>query len=555
MRLSTTPPASVLPSLFLLLAFASGPVPAQETSGATADGPFQQALTQLEAGDPEAAIALLEPLRDQAGADPRALTLLGALYVDTGRAAEAQTVLEPLAARQDADPALLFHASRAAQALGRNDKAEEYLVRSVAADPVSPAGRALGLIRALQGRYGQAFQLLYPWTRLEPDDREARLAAAQAAVRLGRVAEARELLGGLDPASPRVRLLQADLAMLLGDARRALETLGPVLDDPPESLAGEIRGLAADAYLLRDQPQQAVELLAGKTGADPRLSLLLARAQRQLSRTEEAVETLRPIAEQLMAAAGSAPTALLPAAIVLDYGRFLAAAGRHQEAVTALEEAAAMNPDSRLAWRSLSESLTALGRREQAGEASRRAEELAQARTATVLPESLSTAPAENGEEIADLDATYQALIAGETERGLELVRQEKGRVPGDPAPQLLEVRILLSMDRSDEALQAAEAAVRSFPGLADALYLRGTVRMARGEAESAERDLRRSVELDPAHTPALNDLAVLLLTQKRRQEAKELLERVLSLRPDDPLAAENLRRLEERLRQEGGGS
>jgi predicted Zn-dependent protease len=205
-----------------LVLLAPAAAPAQESTqepAGQATGPLQEALARLQAGDPEAAIALLEPLKGQAGTDPRALALLGALYVDTGRPAEAMEVLGPMAARQDADPAVLFHASRAAQALGRNDRAEEYLTRSAAADPVSPAARALGLIRALQGRYGQAFQLLYPWTQAAPDDREARLAAAQAAVRLGRVAEARELLGGLDPESPRVRLLQADLAMLLGESR------------------------------------------------------------------------------------------------------------------------------------------------------------------------------------------------------------------------------------------------------------------------------------------------------------------------------------------------
>ncbi|MGB6849945.1 MAG: tetratricopeptide repeat protein, partial [Thermoanaerobaculia bacterium] len=60
------------------------------------------------------------------------------------------------------------------------------------------------------------------------------------------------------------------------------------------------------------------------------------------------------------------------------------------------------------------------------------------------------------------------------------------------------------------------------------------------------EQDLRRAIELSPQHTAALNDLAVLLMVRGEREEARTLLERVLVLRPDDPVAAQNLQSLEE---------
>jgi Flp pilus assembly protein TadD len=68
---------------------------------------------------------------------------------------------------------------------------------------------------------------------------------------------------------------------------------------------------------------------------------------------------------------------------------------------------------------------------------------------------------------------------------------------------------------------------------------------MALGDLEGAEQDLRRTLELAPDHTAAMNDLAVLLMSAGAHAEARRLLERVLELRPEDPLARRNLERLE----------
>ena len=53
------------------------------------------------------------------------------------------------------------------------------------------------------------------------------------------------------------------------------------------------------------------------------------------------------------------------------------------------------------------------------------------------------------------------------------------------------------------------------------------------------------ALEIEPLHTPAMSDLAVLLMHQGRREEAVVLLHRVLELRPEDEIAARNLSRLE----------
>ena len=118
-------------------------------------------------------------------------------------------------------------------------------------------------------------------------------------------------------------------------------------------------------------------------------------------------------------------------------------------------------------------------------------------------------------------------------------------------SPVLALARILLVLNRAAEALPHAEAAAALAPGNADALYQRGAVRLALGDAAAAEADFRAALSAAPEHTATMSDLAVLLMARGQRDEARRLLERVLELRPGDAMALANL----ERLGRLGGGS
>jgi len=511
---------------------------------APAQEAFGQAVAAFEAGKVDEAIARLEPLRDRADTPGPVLSLLGILYLEKGEAGKALAVLDPLAAAENADAAVLYNAGRAARAAGDLTKAEAYLERSVAQIPLSPAARELGLLRSLQGRIGEAFQLLYPWVESQPTDGEARLAAAQAAVRLGRLNETSRLLFPMDPEAPATRLLQAELAQLKGDPAGALKALEPLLQGEGE-LSRDAVGMAADAHLMRDDPLAAEKLLSGRVGGDHQLALLLARAQRQLGKLDEATATLKPLAEPLLAQKETSRPSPLGAAVLLEYGRALARAGRSAQAESALRRATELNPRSRLAWESLSEVLTTQGKNDEARQARTQVERLARLDAQPVTPP-----PAAGGgqpglevgaADVANLSPVMQALLAGEPEKGLALARAEATRVPQDPRPRFLEVRILLSMSRNGEALQAAEAAVERFPSSPDGLYLRGMAHLAEGDEGKAEADLRAALEMAPNHTAVMNDLAVLLMTRQRHEEARGLLERVLAINPDDQLARQNL--------------
>jgi hypothetical protein len=80
----------------LVLALVAGPAVAQPE--ATAPPPeLRAALEAAQGGDLAGAIARLEELRRAGSAPPQALSMLGALYLEDGRAEEAMAVLAPLA--------------------------------------------------------------------------------------------------------------------------------------------------------------------------------------------------------------------------------------------------------------------------------------------------------------------------------------------------------------------------------------------------------------------------------------------------------------------------
>lgn len=542
-----TPPLPLLAALTLLASLLGGAPPAGAAeSPADAEALLERARVELEGGDVEAAIALLEPARDWADAPAPLLAVLGGLYLESGRPEDAHAVLEPLARREDANPAVLYNAGRAAVAIGRFDDGLGYLERSVGLEPDTPAARVLGLLWGLEGRIRDAYSLLLPWARSHPEDTEVRRAAALAALQLRRASEAEELLSDLPQSDPTVRFLWGHLLLVKGDPHGAISTLRAVLGDAEaaEPLQADARRILAQAYLEVGEARSAVELLEGKvTGAGT--ALLLARAQHQTGEMEPAIETLRPFAEPLPTSTVDRSDPRLPLAfeILREYGRWLVSAGRAEEAIPYLRSATEIDPEEKLVWQALGQALAASERPEEARQALERFQQLA--REEGPESERINQARARQEDPTAsELDRAQRLMAQGLTERALEVVRGEISLAPEDLRARLLESRLLLHLERPAEALEAARQALRLAPESPDAFYQRGTAHVALGEIEPAEADLRRALQLAPDHVPALSDLAVVLLVQGERDEARRLLERVLELRPGDPQATETLARI-----------
>jgi len=80
---------------------------------------------------------------------------------------------------------------------------------------------------------------------------------------------------------------------------------------------------------------------------------------------------------------------------------------------------------------------------------------------------------------------------------------EEPGRVAADPPGPLAAALAAADAGRLDEAIAAAEHALREDPLDADAHYLHGVAALGSGDAAAAAASLRRALYVDPAFAPA----------------------------------------------------
>jgi tetratricopeptide (TPR) repeat protein len=534
---------TLIAALFLLLPLTAL---AQQQPSAADDiqQRFAQARQKFEAQDFKAVVDLLEPYKAQSSLPPPFFTVLGGAYIELGRFQEAQTLLDPLAAGEAAGPPLLYNAARAALALKQEAKGEAYLQRAVAKSPQSIAARALGLRYGRQGKVLDAYKLLRPWAKDHPDDQEARLAAAFCAVELGRGPEEIEaLLSGLPQDLPQAIVLRGRFRLAQGDPRGAIAVLSPLEAKPPKEVEHDLRWTLGEARVQVGEAAGAVAVLEGHVGDDPGLGLLLAQAHQQTGSPEKVLTTLKPFVDKLPDPAKSEPAArALYASIALEHARALVAGGRWAEALPVLEKAAALDESSPTIWQVYGQALAGAGRRDEAQKALAKFQELSKAAAE-------KSKPRQPGQEPTDvaLSEAGRLSAAGQADKALEVVRREREVAADDLRLRFVEVQLLLMLKRFDEASKAAEETLKLAPGNPDAIYQRGAVNLAQNKRAEAERDFRQALTVLPEHLAALNDLAVLLIAEGRKPEAKELLQKVLSLRPDDPMAKANLQSLEGR--------
>jgi tetratricopeptide (TPR) repeat protein len=504
---------------------------------------IQSALEKAQKGDLQAAIALLEPL-NKPGAHPAALSFLGSLYLEAGRPKDALALLEPIAGTDAAGPLILHNTARAALALNQTAKAERYLKMAAAKAPGSPAARDLGLLLGSQGRLQESYLQLRPWALAHPDDAEARVSAAYDALELERVPEATELLQGLPDDNPRVRLLRGRLQLMQQKPREGIALLEPLLQNGPPELNLSVRRYLADGHLAVGESKVAVELLQGRVGDDPSLALLLSKAHYKDGDPTNAAAVLEPFARNLLPGEPSSPPErTMMADLAVEYGRALVALSKWPEAIAALTRATQLNPDGLQAWQLLGRAQLAAGQRDEANksmERIRQVESAQKSNSARINQEERNTEDPTG----RNLEAAMKLASQGHVEDALSAVRQEIRLQPGDARPRVAEVMILLNAKRSKDARNAIDGALSSNPKNPDFLYLRGAVKMSLHDLPGAEQDFRQTLQIKPDHVAAMSDLAVLLTTNGKKDEARQLLRKVLEIKPDDPRAKANLEKL-----------
>jgi Ca-activated chloride channel homolog len=125
----------------------------------------------------------------------------------------------------------------------------------------------------------------------------------------------------------------------------------------------------------------------------------------------------------------------------------------------------------------------------------------------------------------ADATQGRELYLAGQFEQALEKFEEAIIQAPEDPLISLALGETLHQLERFEEAGVEFDRALdlASDPGLkAEALYNRGTTRLAAGETDQAVEDLMASLQWDPAQSDALHNLEVALRRMEQEQQQQQ---------------------------------
>ncbi len=209
----------------------------------------------------------------------------------------------------------------------------------------------------------------------------------------------------------------------------------------------------------------------------------------------------------------------------LELGRLLLDLGRGEEAVEHLRLATRALPGEPEAHYRLGQALQLTGDAKSAREALARFQELSRTR--------------DDGEwggprRPGGTQALPELALEGQVLAALEQVDAVLAEHPGVPQALALRARLLGSLGRESEALEAARAAREAAPGVADHHYLEGLFLVRGGELEAGEAALERALDLDESLAEAWQLLAAVSRARGHHEAAVERLRAALAL-DDDP--------------------
>lgn len=109
-------------------------------------------------------------------------------------------------------------------------------------------------------------------------------------------------------------------------------------------------------------------------------------------------------------------------------------------------------------------------------------------------------------------------------------------------ARYMAEAELLVSQQRTDEAMAVYDNALQEFDDNPELLYARALTGEKIDRLDILERDLKRILELDPDNVQTLNALGYTLADKTDRfEEAYRYIERAYTLRPDDPAILDSM--------------
>lgn len=411
-------------------------------------------------------------------------------------------------------------------------------------------------------RYDEALKSAQLWTELRPHDTEAREALITALLELDRMAEAREhfqvlftaeetrhnldhaylrvaaVLGrasnraaaidvmqslvALNPRLAAAHFAMAHLMVRGGDLDKALVSADEALKRRPEWEEAAL--FKARILLSQKEPQKArafyEAFLADNRGANS-VRLNYARFLVDQKEWDKALEEFKRVADNLP---DDADTVYAVGLLSLQNNRL-------EEAEKYLKRAIELRPQNdqaRLYFGQVAE------QRKRYNEAIERYLQVSE------------------GEHYFEAQARLGVVMARQGD--LARARRHLESVNAQNDAQRVQValaheQILRDARQFNEALEVLNAAIKTVPGDKDLLYARALVAEKLNLLEVAERDLREILKKDPQNVNALNALGYTLTDRTTRyDEARDLLQKAMTLKPDDAFILDSMGWLQYRL-------
>ena len=411
-------------------------------------------------------------------------------------------------------------------------------------------------------RYDEALKSAQLWTELRPHDTEAREALIIALIELDRVGEAREHFKALLAAEETRRNLDhayLRVAAVLGRASNRAAAI-----DVMQSLVALNPRLAAAHFAMAHLMVRGGDLDKALGSADEALKrrpdweeAALFKARILLSQKES--QKARAFYEAFLADHRGANS------VRLNYARFLVDQKEWDKALDEFRRVADNLPDD-------ADTVYAVGllslqnnRLEEAEKYLKRAIELRPQNDQARL---YFAQVAEQRKRYDEAIERYLQVSGGEhyfeaqTRLGVVMARQgdlarARRHLEGINAQNdaqrvqaaLAHEQILRDVRQFNEALEVLNAAIKTVPGDKDLLYARALVAEKLDLLEVAERDLREILKKDPQNVNALNALGYTLTDRTTRyDEARDLLQKALALKPDDAFILDSMGWLQYRL-------
>ena len=143
----------------------------------------------------------------------------------------------------------------------------------------------------------------------------------------------------------------------------------------------------------------------------------------------------------------------------------------------------------------------------------------------------------------AQQQATFLSISLGKLEDAHSwLVRQSGGQSRLEILFTTIESSLLIQANYAKEAKELLDTALNRFPNEVELLFARVLWFDSQGDSKGSEEDLRQIIRMQPEDSRALNHLGYMLADQTVRfEEALELIERAISISPDDPAIIDSL--------------